>query len=182
MTMITGQNLNFAIDIRELDKLALDKYLTLAEVFDAEYPDGVPDFSEEEGFYQEADFIEEEPNDLFLLADLIQNGAWTAGEVSDTEDMDWFYFELEAPGDVSFEVVPYYGDDMDYLLCGILSLNDEEDDVELMDALTPDSVDGFDELTGTFHFDEAGAYFLVVCLDDSYPFNEPSYYALSANW
>ena len=177
-----GQNLNFAIDIRELDKLALDKHLTLAEVYDAEYPDGVPSTSGEDGFYQEADCAEDEPNDLFLLSDLIENSTWIAGEISNTEDLDWFYFELEAPGDVSFEVIPYYTDDMDYLLCGILSLNDEEDDVELMDSLTPTMVDGYEELAGTIHFDAAGSYFLVICVEDSYPYSESSYYALCASW
>ena len=182
MTLITGQNLNFAIDIHELDKLALDKSLTLAEVYSLEYPDGEISKPEDVGFYQDADVAEEESNDIFLLSDHMDSGSWIAGEISSADDMDWFYLQLDTAGDVEFEVVPYYSDDMDYLLCGILSLDDSNEDVELVDALSPAKVDGYDALTGTVHFDAPGSYFLLICVEDSYPYNEPSYYAARASW
>ena len=184
MTLVTGQNLNFAIDIHELEKLGRDKALTLAEVYALEYPDGASSGKNEdkdEGFYSEADKSEKESNDIFLLADQIENGAWIAGEISNIDDMDWFYLELSEPGDVSFEVYPYYTDDMDYLLCGILSLS-EDDDLDLMDALMPTTIDGYDAFAGTIHFDAAGSYFLVICVDENYPFTDPSYYAFRASW
>ena len=182
MTLITGQNLNFAIDIHELEKLSSDRALTLAELYALEYPAGQGDGkAEDEGFYAEADRAEEESNDLFLLADLLKNDAWVAGEISSASDADWFYLQLDAPGDVSFEVVPYYTDDMDYLLCGVLALTEDED-VELLDALMPAHTGNYDSFTGTVHFDAAGTYFLMLCVEDNYPFTDPSYYALRASW
>ena len=182
MTWASGQNLNFAIDIHELDRLESGQSLTLAEVYAAEYPDGAPDTPEDAGFYEEADAAEKESNDSFLLSDRMENGAWIAGEISGVGDMDWFFFELDEACDVNFEVLPYYSDDFDYLLCGILSLNDSDDDVDLIDALSPTKLDGYDAFTGTIHFDAPGSYFLVLFVDETYPFDEPSYYAARASW
>ena len=182
MTLVTGQNLNFAIDIHELDKLTLDNARTLAEVYALEYPDGESGSKPEDlGFYGDADRAEEESNDIFLLSDKLESGTWVAGELSNLDDLDWFYFQIDAPCDVSFEVIPYYTDDMDFLLCGILSLT-TDDDVELMDALMPTNLDGYDAMTGTIHFDAAGSYFLLLCIDEGYPYTDPMYYALQANW
>lgn len=183
MTLVTGQNLNFAIDIHELDKLGQDEALTLAEVCAAEHPGGENSGQTEElGFYADADRAEKESNDVFLLSDRMESGVWIAGEISTADDVDWFYLELDGPCEVSFEVIPYYTDDTDYLLCGILSPTEDDEDVELVDALAPTRVDDYDALVGTIRFDAAGPYFLVLCLDEAYPFNEPAYYALRASW
>lgn len=182
MTLLTGQNLNFAIDIHELEKLALDKSLTLAEVYALEHPNGESGSKpEEEGFYTDADYAENESNDIFLLSDKLPNGAWVAGEIRNSSDQDWFYLEVDGPCEVSFEVYPYYSDDMDYLLCGVLSLTDDED-VELMDALLPAHADDYDLFSGTVRFDAAGTYFLLLCVDEEYPFTDPSFYVLRASW
>lgn len=182
MTYLEGQNLNFAIDIRELDRLSPDKSLTLAEVFAAEYPDGSTAADEEKGFYQEADYAEMEDNDSFLLADYLEPDSWVAGELGSAEDLDWFYFHLDEAGEVTVEVVPYYSDDMEYLLCGVLSLNDTDDDVELIDALVPTEENGYDALVGTLSFDAPGDYFLLLCVEENYPYDEASFYAARVSW
>ncbi len=183
MSLVAGQNLNFAIDIHELEKLSLDKSLTLAEVYAAEYPaQGNADPDDDKGFYADADYAEGESNDIFLLADQLAKGTWIAGEISSQDDMDWFYLQTTDPCKVTFTVIPYYSDDMDYLLCGILSLTDDGEDVELMDALMPTTVDGYDAFSTTISFDSAGTYFLMLCVEDAYPYNEPAYYAVRANW
>ena len=182
MTYLEGQNLNFAIDIRELDRLALDKSLTLAEVFAAEYPDGSLTDGEEKGYYQQADYAEMEDNDSFLLSDYLEPDSWVAGEIGSAEDLDWFYFHLDEAGEVTVEVVPYYSDDMEYLLCGVLSLNDTDDDVELIEALVPTEENGYDALVGTLSFDAPGDYFLLLCVDENYPYDEASFYAARVSW
>ena len=183
MTLTTGQNLNFAIDIHELEKLTQERNLSLAQIYELEYPSGSSGSASElstEDFYSQADAAEQEPNDSFLLSDQLQSGLLVAGEVSGTGDLDWFCFELDAPADVSFLVAPYYSDDIDYLLGGVLSFVD--DDVQLMEALVP--VDGldYDALGGTIHIDEPGTYFLLVALDERFPFDTSSYYLLEASW
>lgn len=180
MGYLEGQNLNFAVDINELEKLDRSESLTLAEVFALAYPEGTA-VSEDEGFYAYADLKEEEPNNSLLLSDELINGAALAGEVSDVDDLDWFCFELDGPCDVSFEVVPEYVEDADYLLCGVIRLTEDEDS-DVTDVLMPSDEGEYTSLVGTVHFDEGGLYFLLVCVDDSYPYVEPVYYILEADW
>ncbi len=179
MTLITGQNLNFAIDIHELEKLTENRELTLAQIYELEYPNGDAASEGKEGFYEEADLAEKEPNDQILLSDTLSNGAWIAGEVSNLDDTDWFYLELDHAADVSFEVVPYYSDDMDYLLCGVLRWTG--DDIELVEALPPAAGNDYDAFTGTIHLD-TGTYFLILGVSEDYPFDSPAYYAAQVNW
>ncbi len=194
MTLIEGQNLNFAIDIEELEKLDLSNPLPLDEIYGIMYPADSDASSSssgggsssggsdsEEGFYSETEYAEVEPNDSFMRADQMPQDDFIAGEVANLDDLDWFYIEITSPGDVSFEVVPAYIEDMDYLLCGVFKLSDEEG-TELLDVLSPGSGRSYEYMTGTIHFDEAGVYLLLICTDDTYPYSDPLYYAASAQW
>ena len=183
MAYIEGQNLNFAIDIRELDKIDRSLELSLAEVCSIQYPNGSTgeESSSEDGYYDIADRAEEESNNTFLRADRLDNGKLLAGELSNEGDLDWFYFTLDKACDVNFLVAPAYVDDMDYLMCGIVRLN-EEGDTEVFDALQADSEGSFVFMSGTVHFDAPGDYFLVLLLDESYPFSEPVYYFIDTTW
>ena len=181
LTWNEGQNLNFAIDIHELEKLDDSGSVTLQELYDEMYPYEETISSEGEGFYGNTDKAEVEPNDNILLADSMDSNEWIAGEVADVEDLDWFYISLDAPCDVFFEVAPYYKSDMDYLLCGIMEITD--DGIEVKDVLLP-AENGEYEVshTGTIHFDEAGLYFLMIAIEEEYPYNEPVYYTTRAIW
>ena len=194
MSLIEGQNLNFAIDIDELEKLDNAEPMTLGEVYNIMYPANTGSASEsgssgggsesgdgDDSFYAFTDYAEVEPNDSFIRADQLTNGAFIAGEVSSSSDLDWFYIEIDQPTDVSFEVVPGYIEDMDYLLCGIFSLSDEEG-TELVDVLMPVEGDDYVSMGGTIHFENAGVYMLMICIDDNYPYGDPLYYAACAQW
>ena len=183
MAYVEGQNLNFAIDIRELGKIDRSLELSLEEVCGIQYPNGFSgeEGSSGEGFYDVADYVEEESNDVFLRADRLENGMVTAGELSNPSDLDWFFLTLDEPCDVSFLVAPSYIEDMDYLLCGIVRLT-EDGDTDVFDSLQPDSEDDFVFMSGTVHFDAPGDYFLVLLIDESYPYDEPLYYLINAAW
>ena len=86
--------------------------------------------------------------------------------------MYWFF---------SFLVAPSYIEDMDYLLCGVVRLTDDGD-TDVFDSLQPDSEDDFVFMSGTVHFDAPGDYFLVLLIDESYPYDEPLYYLINAAW
>ena len=178
MAYLEGQNLNFAID--KLDR-SLD--LSLAEVCEIQYPSGVSgDSSESDSSFNDvADYTEEESNDSFLRADRLESGKLVAGEVSYAGDLDWFYFSLDRACDVDFMVLPAYVEDIDYLLCGIVRLNDDGE-TDIFDALVRDSEDDYVFMSGTVHFDEPGDYFLVLLMDESYPYDEPLYYLIDVNW
>ena len=181
MSLVEGQNLNFAIDVVELEQLNETDLITLSDLYDIKHPEPEASVSEDEGFYADADGAELEPNDNFLLADDMESGAWIAGEVADVDDMDWFCFTVDAPCDVSFEVAPYYKSDLEYMLCGILELTDNG--IEVKDALMPGSEGEYDvSHTGVIHFDEPGIYFLMICVDETYEYDEPLYYVARAVW
>ena len=58
-----------------------------------------------------------------------------------------------------------------------------DDGVEVVDALVSGSDGSYEvSLTGTVHFDAGGIYFLMVCVDDEYPYKEPVYYTAQAIW
>lgn len=183
MAYIEGQNLNFAIDIRELGEIDRSLNLSLAEVFAIQYPNGSAGESSasDDSYYDIADRAEEESNNTFLRADRLENGKILAGELSNEGDLDWFYFTLDKACDVTFLVAPAYVDDMDYLMCGIVRLT-EDGDTEVFDSLSPDSEGSFVFMSGTVHFDAPGDYFLVLLLDEGYPFDEPVYYFVDTSW
>ena len=183
MAYIEGQNLNFAIDIRELGKLDRSLDLSLAQVYELQYPNGstTEDSASADSVYSDADLIEEESNDSFLRADRLENGKILAGELTNENDLDWFFFSLDKACDVNFIVAPFYSDDMDYLMCGVVRLT-ETGDTEIISTLQPDSDGDFVFMSGSVHFDKPGDYFLVLLLADGYPYNEPAYYLAELDW
>ena len=178
-----GQNLNFAVDIRELGKVERSLELSLEEVCAKEYPRGASggESPSDKGLYEYADSAEEEPNDIFLLADPVKNGGMIAGELPNGSDLDWFVFSVDRACEVSFTVVPGYHEDMDYLLCGVAKLN-EKGDTQVIEALQPASSDDLEFMSGTVKLDKAGDYYLVLLLDDSYPYTDPVYYLVDVKW
>ena len=69
MTLTSGQNMNFAINISELEKLERTDGISMrafGEATEIKESDG-PDLTQ--GFYPEADLIEEEYNDFYFIGD-----------------------------------------------------------------------------------------------------------------
>ena len=183
MTLDDGQNLNFAISIKELDKLDASGTLSFPDFYEETAP---LSYSGEEltgYFYDELDLVEVESNDSILLADALYNGEWLAAEVTDIYDYDCFYIEVDGPCDVLFEVAPWWLSDMEYLGAAVMAIGD--DDMEVLAVLeATEELTYTEELAAKVHFDEAGYYFLVVVIDDSYAevYDEPVYYTVSATW
>ena len=91
MTMTEGQNLNFAINIKELSKLPEDSYISMAEFGAATLPPP--------GFYHVYADHEKEPNDSTDKAAELTFGADpVAGEISTENDEDCYFFVSEAGG------------------------------------------------------------------------------------
>lgn len=125
MTLELGQNLNFAIDVKELDKLDPSLELSLPDFYEQTVPEVTSD--EQSGFwYDYSDYNEVESNDSIMLADVLENDNWVAGEISDSEDIDCFYFRLDQAQDVVLTVAPYYLDDMPYFGAELFRLGDED--------------------------------------------------------
>lgn len=103
MTLTEGQNLNFAINVKELDKLPEDSYLDIAD-FGAET---VPP----PGYYGVYSEHEHEPNDTNSLAyELTPNADPVAGDIGDMNDEDCYRIHVDY--DCTARIyISIYGDD-----------------------------------------------------------------------
>ena len=187
MTMELGQNLNFAIDIKELSKLDPSLTLSMAEF----YAETTPEVTSEEHtgyWYDDADYNEVESNDTIMLADELMNGYWVAGELPGIEDIDCFYFQLEQAQRVSVMVAPWYREDLDYFGATLFLLGDdglvEVADLQRFEATGDEFLFHVKFGFGAELDLNPGAYFLAIYLDDSYwdHYDEPSYYLTEAEW
>ncbi len=174
MSLTTGQNLNFAIDIQELDNISNMGPITLEELYDETYSFVA---SQEGGFYDIADDTELEPNDMWFLADSVEFGDWVAGEVSDEQDVDYFSFTIETAGDYIFEVAPYYIDQVDGMLCGIAQFNEDTLEMDVVDVLTSSTTGDYEVSQLQITYLTPGEYYLVVTVDEEiYAEGYPLYY------
>ena len=181
MTLNEGQNLNFAINIKELEKLDRSGSVSMEDFYAATVPVTAAGYEQTGFFYDQFDQTEVESNDTLLTADLPDNGVWLAAQANDTQDLDWYMLLIEDPCTLSVEVAPYYLDDMEHLNGGLFALGEE--DIEAIAVLEASTDGAFDEsLMLSYRFDEAGIYFLVVFAEDDYTGSEPIYYALKADW
>ena len=187
MTMELGQNLNFAIEIKELAKLDLTSPLSLPDFYDATAPD-ITEAAQVGYWYDYSDYDEVESNDTIMLADALENTAWVAGEISDIDDIDCFYFELETTRTVTLMAAPYYKSDLESLGVFLYRLGDE--DLEFVTELKQFAAEGDGYIHDVkFGLDaelrlDPGAYFLAFYAEDDYwnQYDEPIYYITFVEW
>ena len=179
MTYLSGQNLNFAIDVHNLQSLRRTGKLSLQEVFDLEYPNGKAAAGDNE-FSAFADYYENESNDEVSLADILRMDTIVAGTLDGVSDLDWFCFSADEAGDVSMMVVPNYTDDLDHILVGVFRLKDGEPD--LLGALEATEAEGVQYLGGSVYLKRGGVYLVLVCLDDGYPYQSGAEYLITASF
>ena len=179
MTYLSGQNLNFAIDVHNLQSLRRTGKLSLQEVFDLEYPNGKAAAGDNE-FSAFADYYENESNDEVSLADILRMDTIVAGTLDGVSDLDWFCFSADEAGDVSMMVVPNYTDDLDHMLVGVFRLKDGEPD--LLGALEATEAEGVQYLGGSVYLKRGGVYLVLVCLDDDYPYQSGAEYLITASF
>lgn len=115
--------------------------MTMEEFYNETAPQaGESDEEGDEWVYSDADVSEEEPNDMPVLADPIENSEWIAG-YCDEEDIDFFSFTLMEDTTVTTCLISYYEIDTYLIISGIVDgdLNvlasmdlQEDDDGELL--------------------------------------------------
>ena len=179
-TAAEGQNLNFAIAIHELDRLSRSGSTPIAEFGALTTPEVGPETDEVDysaGFYPYADKFENEPNDNFLLSDDLEPGVVFAGEVTNAEDLDFYYFYLEEKATIQVGVK--FEDVIHALYTNVAIVVIKGDDIEVLDTLPYAEGDDEHTILGKAMELEAGSYFLVLLRDDSKPDMETSYYMLT---
>lgn len=178
MSMQESQNLNFALDISELDKLDYESPVTIRKFYELTnigfiYGESVKQF------LSNASKTEEESNDSMLRSDKLTSGEWVAGVLSDVEDRDFYYIDITSSGRVRFELAPCIKSDTDSIMCGVLRMKDDEYEVvSIMEESSNYTYNN--EKVCVVDIDEPGYYFLFVAYDDDYEFDHMPYYLVCA--
>lgn len=190
-TYTDGQNMNYAINICELENMDLSRQPQSMEAFygatctqtaltGANYTI-VTTGNEGEAVYELADFIEWEDNGTVEMADALVNNCWTAAYV-DVEDMDIFSVTIDKTTEVTYSLFNFWGEDDEYVTAVLID-EDYEPIYDLNDQLCLIS----DVLTEDDYFQKTltlapGTYYLGVFLPDDYPYADGAYYLVGAYW
>lgn len=178
MIMLDAQNMNYAVNISQLDLLDRNNkisMLTFYQQTNADYLwlDQVSDF------VKPASASEEESNDQWLSSDKLTFGTWTAAAITDENDVDWFYIQVETPGRLTFEVVPNRTNEAKELIGMVASYtgNTQGDSPDVEGVLHESSSYSYTvENVCTIDAELPGLYFVAVTHDDDYAFGNPYVY------
>ena len=184
-----GQNLNFAVSIKELSNIDRTAMLTMhsfGEKTRGEVTDRytkVETGDEGEEVYEIADSIESEPNDTIAKASILSNGYWCAGYV-DKGEVDIFRFDATRAGWMDVYLTTYWHDDDDYIYAYLKDANGKTvDEAKVLRSARIDIKDYTDDLymLAEFQIKEAGAYYVEVHLPNDYPFKNGCYYMIGVD-
>lgn len=181
-----GQNLNFAININETDKVDRSEPMSM-EQFASASANSSADPSEQgytiiynegdEGMniYDYCDFIELEDNGSTATANELTNGSFMAAYV-DPDDVDVFSFTVPYETEVYMAITPYWTEDDDYLVAGLM---DEEGYLYQDDQGNDLYFTELDSDNEWFYIDinlPAGTYYIGAGLEDDYQYENGCYY------
>ena len=177
-----GQNMNFAVNIQELANLDFSSPLTMRGVYDNEAGTrasalefGTKD-TEILEWLQDSDVVEAEPNDELEDADVLPNDYWMAGCINGVDDFDSYGIILPEPAEVFIVILPFFSEDSEYILAALV---DEEGEI-----IAYAEQDEYEDVMyeGLEAEVDEGVYYLVMCVPDDYPYEEPAYYQVNASW
>lgn len=190
MTYTEGQNLNFAIKIEKLiwliETAGPAQWVTFEEMNAAGSGDSSMEYMNDEGafVFEDCDYAEQEPNDYWFVADPLPENDWIAGYCA-PDDADYFSFTLTEDGYITLCLIPYYREDADYLIGGVLDENmevvvDLYGDMGILNVTENPNDDG--DIIYTLETQlalPAGTYYLLIALDDvEYIYDVGAFYEL----
>ncbi|MBO4280913.1 MAG: trypsin-like peptidase domain-containing protein [Lachnospiraceae bacterium] len=188
--MVDGQNLNFAVSIKELENVSRKNPMTIQQFGEKTGKEVKSNYTKVETgdkgeeVYRIANDIELEPNDSLDKANALSNGYWTAAYLNRNETD---VFSLKAPGKGTLYVylVSYYHDDDDYLYAYLRSGDGMS--VERAQVGRSEKIDIKDYrsdmyMVATFSITNAGTYFIDVHLPNNYPYKNGCYYLIGYEW
>ncbi|MBO4484409.1 MAG: trypsin-like peptidase domain-containing protein [Lachnospiraceae bacterium] len=190
-----GQNLNFAVSIKELAKI--DRSVsTEIKKFGEDTGKGagtgakgtvVQTGDEGEFVYQFAAYIEQEPNDSIEGGNKLVNGELTAGHLDPQKDPgDVYSVKMDRAGTLDVYVMAYWEDD-DYLMqsylldqSGKLMGNAVTGRDALIDYQDYDTVEKY--MVASFRIQQPGTYYVYVTIPGDFPYPNGCYYLVGAEW
>ena len=184
--MVDGQNLNFAVSIKELDNIDRSEEITIEKFGQLTGESVKPNYTkvitgdEGEYVYEMTNDIELESNDMPYEANLLSDGYWKAAYMDDTDNIDIFYLSVPEAGDVWVYLLAYWQDDDPHIYANFRDEYTEEMDKTVTGHDSYIGMDDYDEENGwrlvNFHVPKAGIYFIDVHLSDDYPYDTGCYY------
>ena len=183
MGMDDGQNVNFSVNINELAKLDITRPVTMEDLYyqnggsDTPQTSIATDDSEVSEWLANTDHTEIESNDSFGWADTLRNEYTMSGSVEGTEDFDYFSIYVIDKTTVDILLATYYEEDAEYLIAGLV---DAEGNI--LEYAQPEEYEDTTYLSLQTDIETPGTYYVVVCVPDEYPYEEPAYYKLNAVW
>lgn len=184
-----GQNLNFAVCIKELKNIDRSDSMTVRQFGSKTGNNSKPNYTivetgdEGEEVYKIASTIECEPNDTIAKANALANGYWCAGYVNKKE-VDVFRFDVSKDCTVGVYLTSYWHDDDEYLYAYI---RDSKGKILQESAIGRNpmisGVDYADDLYmyAEFHL-KAGTYYVDVNMPQEYPYKTGCYYLVGVEW
>ena len=185
-----GQNLNFAININETDRVDLSSPISISQFAALDTASETTDYEQQytivynegdEGMevYDICDFIELEDNGSAEGANRLTDSCFMAGYL-DTEDFDMFSFTVSKEQEIYLAILPYWEEDNDQLVAALV---DEDCYVYTDDSGEELYFTEYDEDKGWFYIDitlPAGTYYLAAMLAEDYPYENGCYYCVGA--
>ena len=181
--MVDGQNVNFAVNINELARLDITRAMSLEDLYaltggeNGTQTSIAADNPQIEEWLSNTDMAEVESNDSFDWSDVLRNEYTMAGSVEGTEDFDYYSMYVIDSTTVDILFATYYGEDADYLIAGLV-----DSDGNIVGYAEVTEYDEAKYLSLQQEIDTPGTYYVIVCLPDDYPYDEPAYYKLNAVW
>lgn len=183
MSLKDAQNMNYAINIQELNKLNANNRVNMTEFYQTTNADYLWKKRVKE-FIEPAKSVEKESNDEWIQSDELTLGEWTAGAISDESDVDCFYVSIDSPRRVTFELAPNHTNEAKELIA-LVGLYTGDNDVDALGLLEEvGSGSGYTyRVEKVFELDapEAGLYCIGITHDDDYEITEPYVYLVRAN-
>ena len=167
--------MSLAISVKELDDFEKEGQAvqTLAELNEEIHPPA-KETATDSVVYELSDKIEVESNNSMLTADAMKNDETFGAAVSDNQDVDFYYLDIDQDGTITPFVIPEDAEDVEHLYCGILEISDS--DFEVVAVLERYDLDDSVVLATVAEVEKDKVYFLCVTSDEDYQFEDPIYY------
>lgn len=183
MSLKDAQNMNYAVNINEFSNLNPNNRMPMLEFYRQTNADYLWGERVKEFIKPAEQRFEQESNDSWIQSNKLTLGEWTAGAISDEEDVDCFFVVVDSPRRVTLELVPNHTNEASELVALTARyVGDNEIDEDTVDIFR-DSKDYSYTIEKVCVIDvpQAGIYCIGVTHDDDYEITEPYVYLIRAS-
>ena len=188
-----GQNLNFAVSIKELAKIDRTNVTEIRKFGEATGKGTETKYTivetgdEGELVYKYAADIEWEPNNTLNKANALDNGELMAGHLDpDTDTGDVFYVKMTRAGTLDVYLMAYWEDDDQLINAYLLDKNGNKMNEAVIGRKPLVDYSDYDQeekyMMASFKISQAGTYYVYVSIPEDLPYPNGCYYLTGAEW